>query len=157
MTAGRMMTAFGALTLGLAMAGAVPAMAQNNASSNGGNATKSTGTAAMGQAGGTGQANTSANSSGGNSQTSAAPTMTGQTNNGGTSSSANQSSMHMNNRTGMAHTTTHRTRTTASRSRGRGVSNANPDAQNSDIARLNEQSLQAAQQGHNFTPSGGSM
>ncbi len=40
MTAKRMMTTVGALTLGLAMAGAVPALAQNSTTGTGGNATR---------------------------------------------------------------------------------------------------------------------
>ncbi len=128
MTAGRMMSTVGAVTLGLAMAGAVPALAQTSA---GGNATQGAGTAATGQTSTTGPANANA---------------------GGTHGMS-QSSMHMNSRTRAAH----ETRSAARHSRGRGVSNTNPDAQNADIARLNDQSLQAAQQGHTFTPSGGSM
>ncbi|HSU05389.1 MAG TPA: hypothetical protein VLI93_07430 [Acetobacteraceae bacterium] len=61
---------------------------------------------------------------------------------GSTSNMGNQSS---------THSTTHMH---AANRHSRGVSNANPNAQNAEVARLNEQSLQAAQQGHTFTPSG---
>jgi hypothetical protein len=50
----------------------------------------------------------------------------------------------------------HRTRMTRAQARAMRRGNANPDAQNSDVDRLNQESLQAAQTGKTFSPSSGS-
>lgn len=180
MTTARMMTSLGAVALGLAMAGAVPALAATGSAANqtGGAAgmsaaqTNSTGgsngamsngaTTGAGMNGTTGamqtgQANTgtTGNATGTTTGTTAGTNTGTTTGNEGSNATAGQAPAHPMTRTGMSneHHATHRMHT-ASR---RGA--LNPNAQNADVARLNEQSLQAAQQGRNFTPPGahGSM
>ena len=175
MTAGRMMTALGALALGFATAGAIPALAQtgtagsSQANASGTNATtgnqtggssgmttaQTNGTAGATGSNMTGTTGTGANTTNNGSGTTGSMT-TGQTNaSGGTgqmNGSSNMATTGQNqpqptSRTGMANEGTHhatRRMHTASR---RGMGNQNPDAQISQVARLNDQSLHAAQRG----------
>ncbi len=189
MKTGRMLTTVSAMAFGLALVGAVPAVAQSataggatgnstgmdqTTAQNGaaptaepqtngapGTATQAPGTNNMGSGSATGVQGTTSN--GTMSGTAAMGSASGT----GTTGTANNTTMkkampsHMS-RTGMttpSHHVTHTASMTHSRSMARRSSGQyqNPTAQDPEVARLNQMSLQAAQQGHSFTPSGGSM
>jgi hypothetical protein len=119
MTAREMTTSLGALVLGLAIAGAVPALAQTTAP---------------------GAATTPRTSAPASPAPQAAPATPG----------------HMNMNMNMTHphmaATHHRNRRRLARRSAPNSTNAN--AQDADVDRLNQESLQAAQQGKAYAPSG---
>lgn len=134
MTTGRITTGLGALALGVAMV-AAPALAQTSTgATNQPSATTSTPPA------------TSAAPSGSTSSMPKTTTTTSKTGHVSKQAATESHTHHMAMREthhGMhGHTAMH-------------VSEANPNAQDPAVARLNEQSLQAAQQGKPFTPSSG--
>jgi hypothetical protein len=119
MTTGRMTTALGALALGLATVGAMPALAQTN--------------------------------TGGTNPPAAAPA-TPPAASPAPSTGSNQAAMpaHTHPMSHVAHATHHPMHNMKTASRG---GSSNPNAQDAAVDQLNQQSLQAAQQGKSFTPS----
>ena len=189
MKTGRMLTTVSAMAFGLALAGAVPAMAQSataggatgnstgvdqSTAQNGtapnaapqtngtpGTATQAPGTNNMGSGAATSVQRTTSNG------TMSGQATMGNANGTGTTGTANNTTMkkamptHMSS-TGMStpnHHVTHTASMKHSRSMARRSSGQyqKPTAQDPEVARLNQMSLQAAQQGHTFTPSGGNM
>lgn len=144
MTTGRITTALGAVALGLATAAAVPALAQTNTGgTNQPSATTSTppATSVAPAAPATGTPGAATGSTSG--QTNTAMPM------GKTTHTATATHTHPMSRTHMATRETHHPMRHMAR-----ASESNPNAQDSAIDQLNQQSLQAAQQGKPFTPSG---
>lgn len=196
MKTGRMLTTVSAMAFGLALAGAVPAMAQSataggatgnstgmdqTTAQNGaaptaapqtngapGTATRAPGTNNMGSGSATSVQGTTSNgtmsgtaamgNASGTGTTGTVNNTTGMTNNT-TMKKAMPSHMSRTGMTTPSHHVTHTASMTHSRTMARRSSGQyqNPTAQDPEVARLNQMSLQAAQQGHSFTPSGGRM
>lgn len=138
----RTLATVSAIAFGLALAGAMPAMAQN-ATTGGTNAAPQT-SATPGAA------------------TPAAPSATPMSNmnrTGTTGAASGTSTMGTASKAAPTHHATHMARATHARTMQHhtAMSTQNPGAQDAAVARLNDMSLQAAQQGHSFTPSGGNM
>jgi len=142
MTTGRITTVLGAAALGLATAAAVPALAQTNTGgTNQPSATTSTPPATP-AAPSTGTSTATGSTSG---KSKMAMPM-------GTTHAATATHMHPMSRTHMATRETHHPMRHMAR-----ASESNPNAQDSAIDQLNQQSLQAAQQGKTFSPSSGKL
>jgi len=142
MTTGRITTALGAVALGLATAAAMPAFAQTNT---GGTNQPSATTIPPAT-----PAAPSAGTSTATGSTASQPKMAMPM---GTSTHANkQAATHPMTRTHMATRGTHHGMRHAM-----GASESNPNAQDAAIDQLNQQSLQAAQQGKTFSPSSGKL
>jgi len=137
MTTGRITTALGAVALGLATAAAVPALAQTNT-------------------GGTNQPSATTTTP---PATPAAPSTGTSTATGSTAPKTampmgthKQAATHPMTRTHMATRGTHHMMHHAM-----GANESSPNAQDAAIDQLNQQSLQAAQQGKTFSPSSGKL
>ncbi len=144
MTPRRMMTSLSALALGFAMTAAVPALAQTNTQS-----TAPSGTSGAAPAPAAPAPAAPAPAAPANTGTSAAT-------NSNTTGKAAQSTTQKGQMQSMTHKPkmTHHVATRERTARRYASSGANPNAQDSEVDRLNQQSLQAAQQGRSFSPSG---
>jgi len=141
MTTGRITTALGAVALGLATAAAVPALAQTNTGGTSQpSATTSTPPATPAAPG----TSTATGSTSGQSKMAMPMGMTTHAN--------KQAATHPMTRTHVATRGTHHMMRHAM-----GASASSPNAQDAAIDQLNQQSLQAAQQGKTFSPSNGKL
>jgi hypothetical protein len=143
MTTGRITTALGAVALGLATAAAVPALAQTN--TGGTNQPSATTT--------TPPATPAAPSTGTSTATGSTASKSKMAMPMGTTTHANkQAATHPMTRTHVATRGTHHMMHHAM-----GANESGPNAQDAAIDQLNQQSLQAAQQGKTFSPSSGKL
>jgi len=145
MTTGRMTTALGALALGLATAAAVPTLAQTSTSGTSQpSATTSTPPAASATPG----------SSTTGTATGTANTATGRTSSQPKTATTMAKTTHPMSKTHTAAGETHHVMRTRTASR---ANESNPNAQDAAIDRLNQESLQSAQQGKPFSPPTGKL
>jgi len=141
MTTGRITTALGAVALGLATAAAMPALAQTN--TGGTNPPSATTTP---------PATPAAPSAGTSTATGSTMPKTAMPKTAMPMGTHKQAATHPMTRTHMASRGTHHTMRHAM-----GANESSPNAQDAAIDQLNQQSLQAAQQGKTFSPSSGKL